>query len=318
MALFSAPLAAWFAAHHGVVDTSALELLGVSRRSRLSMIDDGAIIPLHEGVYRSAAVPFTFRAQCAAISMADPSLVVSCMSAGRLWGLRGCVDTELHATTTRSSRPVGSQVRVHRTVDLPDADIVDRVDGIRVTTPPRTYFDIARHVDDLRLESIAEQMIDLDLCTFSRLEAVVTRLAVAGRPGATRAMRVLHRRPADRATVDSHLELLLLRHLEWAGIEGLVTQPEVVLPSGRIIHPDLGIPSIGFYIEVDHHTWHGTREAIDRDTQRDRQLRLTGAVVERVTDSQILDDIRRTVRDLIALIHRRYISIGREVPKSGT
>jgi hypothetical protein len=207
---------------------------------------------------------------------------------------------------------------VHRTVDLPDADIVDRVDGIRVTTPPRTYFDIARHVDDLRLESIAEQMIDLELCTFSRLEAVVTRLAAAGRPGGRRAMRVLHRRPADRATVDSHLELLLLRHLEWAGVEGLVVQPEVVLPSGRVIHPDLGLPAIGFYIEVDHHTWHGSREARDRDTERDRQLRLTGAVVERVTDTQILDQIRRTVHDLIALIHHRNISFGAEVPLSRT
>lgn len=305
MAAYSAPLAAWFAAHHGVVDLGTLDSMGISRSARRSMIDDGRLVPVHRGVYRSAFTPFTFRSQCAAASMADSTTVVSCMSAGRLWGLRACSDSELHVTTSLRTKPVGSHVRAHRTLDLPDADIVDRVDGIRVTTPPRTYFDIARHVDDLRLESIAEQMIDLDLCNFSRLEAVVARLAVPGRPGATRAMRVLHRRPADRATVDSHLELLLLRYLEWAGVEGLVTQPEVVLPSGRVIHPDLGIPSIGFYIEVDHHTWHGTREAIDRDTDRDRQLRLTGAVVERVTDTQILDNIRRTVNDLVALINRR-------------
>lgn len=302
---YSAPLAAWFAAHHGVIDLGTLDSLGISRSVRRSMVDDGRLVEVHRGVYRSAFTPFTFRSQCAAASMADPTIVVSCMSAGRLWRLRACIDSELHLTTSLRTKPVGSQIRVHRSLDLPDADIVDRVDGIRVTTPPRTYFDIARHVDDLRLESIAEQMIDLDLCTFSRLESVVTRLAVAGRPGATRAMRVLHRRPADRATVDSHHELLLLRYLEWAGVEGLVKQPAVVLPSGRVIHPDLGIPKIGFYIEVDHHAWHGTREAIDSDTQRDRQLRLTGAVVERVTDSQILDDIRRTVNDLVALIHRR-------------
>ena len=310
MASYSAPLAAWFAAHHGVVHLDVLESLGISRGSRRSMIDDGLLIPVHRGVYRSAFSPFTFRSQCAAASMADPTVVVSCMSAGRLWGLRACVDSELHVTTSLRSRAVAAPVVLHRTVDLPDTDIVDRVDGIRVTTPPRTYFDIARHVDDLRLESIAEQMIDLELCTFSRLEAVVTRLAAAGRPGGRRAMRVLHRRPADRATVDSHLELLLLRHLEWAGVEGLVVQPEVVLPSGRVIHPDLGLPAIGFYIEVDHHTWHGTREARDRDTERDRQLRLTGAVVERVTDTQILDQIRRTVHDLITLIHHRNISFG--------
>lgn len=310
MAAVDTVLADWLAAHHGVVGSTTLDELGVSRRHRLTLLEQRLLIEVHEGVYRSAYTAFDFDARCAAACMADPTLVVSCTSAGRLWDLRRCAGDDIHVVTSRRTKPIRHGVVMHRTLALDTSDIVERDDGIRVTSPARTYFDLARHLGELSLESVAEQLIDTELCSYADLDDAVARLAVAGRAGSTRAARVLQRRAPGVAAVDSHIELVLLDALRRAGVRGIVTQPAVTLRNGAVIHPDLGIPSLGFYVEVDHHTWHGTREAIDRDTERDRQLRLTGAVVERVTDTQIRERLHHTVRLLLTLINHRTLALG--------
>lgn len=310
MPAFSSPLARWFLDHHGIVSSSALVGLAVTDSQRRGLLADDILLPVHEGVYRLSAAPFTFEAHCAAACMADRSLVISCHSAGRLWGLRKCRQPTLHACTLRLTKPVGPDIVVHRTTALPDGDVVVRPDGIRLTSPPRTFFDLARHCADLRLESIGEQIIDRGMCGLRTLLVVSARLATPGRPGSTRAMRVLSSRPEFRASVDSHDELVLLRALHAVGLTEFVCQPAVKLRSGEVVHPDLGVPAVGFYVEVDHHTWHDTREAASYDKARDRQVRLTGAVVERVTDSHIRDQIAEVVAELVLLYEHRLTALG--------
>lgn len=309
MATADAALAAFLATHHGVVNSAVLDELGISRRRRLTFVEQQLLVEVHEGVYRSAYSAFDFEARCAAACMADATVVLSCSSAGRVWGLRRCGGDDVHVVTWRRTKPIRFGVVMHRTTALEPVDIIERDDGIRLTSPSRTYFDLAKHLGELSLESVAEQLIDNGLCTYHDLHEAVSRLAVAGRPGSARAASVLRRRSIDGATVDSHIELVLLDALRRAGVVGLVAQPSVALRNGLVIHPDLGIPSLGFYVEVDHHTWHGTREAIDRDTERDRQLRLTGAVVERVTDTQIRERLGHTVRLLLTLINHRTLAL---------
>ena len=156
------------------------------------------------------------------------------------------------------------------------------------------------------------------MCSLRTLVEVAQRLARPGRAGSARVIRVLGARPEFEAAADSHLEVRLLDALRAVGCTGFVRQPEVRLPSGQVIHPDLGIPELGFYVEVDHHTWHGGREAVDYDKARDRQLRLTGAVVERVTDQQINQSLPAVVGELLALVAQRRRSFGAEVLPGGT
>jgi hypothetical protein len=49
------------------------------------------------------------------------------------------------------------------------------------------------------------------------------------------------------------------------------------LANGQTVHPDLGDPFVGFYVEIDDHEWHGGRLDSTYDLQRDRQARLVGA-----------------------------------------
>ena len=73
------------------------------------------------------------------------------------------------------------------------------------------------------------------------------------------------------------------------------------LPDGRTVHPDLVWPEARLAVEVDHVTWHGGRIESTYDKWRDRQMRLPGWEVDRVTDADICKRPVGTVRDLSAL-----------------
>jgi very-short-patch-repair endonuclease len=308
---FTAQLAHWLRDHHGITSVADLDRLGASRAQRRRLVDSGVLEAVHEGVYRVATAAPSFESQCAALCAADPSLVISCTSAGRLWRLRRCAaETDIHVMTARCTKPVLHGARVHRTTALPDADVVWRPDGIRLTSPPRTAFDLARHLGDLDLESVIEQLLERQHCVVPTLYAVGRRLCRRGRPGSERFARVVSSRPAWRRPADSHPEVALRAALERAGLRGLVTQPAVTLPNGARIHPDLGIPDAGFYIEIDDAAWHAGRLDAAYDKRRDRLLRATGATVERVDTEDIRRRLDVTVAELLAT-HLAWIGDGR-------
>jgi hypothetical protein len=97
---------------------------------------------------------------------------------------------------------------------------------------------------------------------------------------------VLTSRPAWRRPADSHPEIVLRNALATRGLH-LDTQVRLDLPDGSTIHPDLGDSAARFFIEIDDHEWHGGRLARTYDAYRDRQARLVGARVERVSTDEI-------------------------------
>ena len=309
MPLFNDRLAHWFREHHGVAATVDLCRLGLSTSQRKTLVSSGVIEELFKGVYHLVSTPLDFEARCAAVCAADESVVTSCFTAGSLLHLRRCGNPRIHATTNRLTKPLGRLVVIHRTMTMPSTDIVVRPDGIRHTTADRLLFDLARHVNALTLESIAEQVVDLRLATREQIESTVRRLAVRGRPGGRRAREVLL--GSSGGAADSHDEVVLLRALHSVGLVEFVRQPEVVLPNGDVVHPDLGVPSVGFYVEVDHPEWHSERAISDYDKARDRQIRLGGDEVERVSSDHIRDDLNRVVREIRTLYLRRASQLRR-------
>ncbi|MGB8860543.1 MAG: hypothetical protein WCC60_14885 [Ilumatobacteraceae bacterium] len=94
---------------------------------------------------------------------------------------------------------------------------------------------------------------------------------------------------------------------------GIERHPKVRLPDGGVVHPDLGVPAIGLYIEVDHHTWHTQSADVEYDKRRDRALRISGADVERVPTSQIEAELGHVVNDLMLRYHQRRAQVGVQV-----
>jgi hypothetical protein len=175
----------------------------------------------------------------------------------------------------RIDEPAG--VRVHRTSHLAERDIVHRPDGSRVTSPPRTAFDAAGLLDADCLESLIEQCLERRYFLITTLWDLTRRVGKRGRAGSGRIAKVIGRRPPWRRPVESDYELRLERAMRRRGFPPLARQCGLTLCTGEVIHPDLGIPERGFYVEVDDLSWHGGHHETAYDRDRDLRVRASGS-----------------------------------------
>jgi very-short-patch-repair endonuclease len=295
----------WLASHHGVITLADLERLGVSAKQIRRLLRTEVLITYIRGVYRLAGAPQTAEQAMALACAVGPDVVVSHVSAGRLWGLRRLgSDQRLHVLIHgRAHRTIPGAV-IHRCHRIGPVDVVEHSDGIRVTSPPRTCFDLASNLSDDRLESVIEQIVHDGKATLPTLFSTGHRLCERGRTGSARYRRVLESRPTWLKPVDSDLELQLERALLAAGIPRPLRQHALTLPTGEVIHPDFYWPDEREIVEVDHVTWHGGREASAYDKRRDRRVRRLGIGTTRITDIDIRDDLPSVVADIAALLQR--------------
>jgi very-short-patch-repair endonuclease len=300
-------LAAELSTHHHVTTRKRLQRLGVSRRVIDGLCRRERLEHIGSGVLVSPSGPQTFE-QRLAIACALTGGVITFPTAGKVWELRKTPTLNVvHVNVTRAqaSRPVPDWIVVHRSCDLPRCDIVYRRDGIAVTSPPRTTVDAAAWLEADDLESVIEQGIAREYFTVPTLWGHARRLCHRGRRGSTRFVDVLGTREPWRRAVDSDYELRLERAMRAAGFPLQTRQHPVEIAPGTIIHPDLGIPEDGFFVEVDHLSWHGARLEGAYDRRRDRKVRATtGYHVERVTDMDIDHDLQETIADLLTVWQR--------------
>lgn len=303
MTVFTAMLADHVAGRHGVVTDDELRRLGTSKFQRERMVTDGLLVVQHRGVYRLRSTPESFAGRCLAICLAYPAAVITGRAAGRLWRLRrmganAIIEVRVPHFTYSVADP---RIKFRRCNVLDPIDIVERPDGIRVVSPPRLLFDLAANLSDLDLESVVEQVLDREWCTMPTIYAVGRRLYHPARPGSARFERVIGSRHAWLKPADSHLEVRLFDALRRARLAGLVRQHPIPLPAGWTIHADIAVPELSWAIPIDHVTWHGGRFAAQRDKQNDRQARMIGWQVDRVTDNDIDHSLAGVVAELVAI-----------------
>ncbi len=313
MPAFSGELAHHFHDHLGLVTDRDLRRLGVSVDERRRLVAGNVLVRVVGDVYRVTSTPESVEQWCLAACLADERAVITGRAGGRLWNLRkmGAIDVVDVRVPHFVHVLASSRFRLRRCDVLPPEDIVIRGDGIRVVSPPRLAFDLAAVLSDDDLESVIEQLLADGRCTVPTLTRLGRRLYAPARAGSGRFARVLNSRPGWLRPVESDHELVLGRALERAGVTGLVRQHAVPVPAGWIAHPDLAIPALQWAIEIDHVDWHGGRVAAQRDKQRDRQLRLVGWQIDRVTDHDIEQRLREVTAELVALWRLRCAEFGR-------
>ena len=291
---------------YGVVSVAELDSLGVSADQRRRLVQAGHLLVLFEGVYRLASAPDTFLARCRAICLACRAAVITGRAAGKLWGVRrvGPEPRRIEVRVPHFAQSFGRDVIQRRCNVLDPEDVVNRPDGIRVISAARLPFDLAAVLSRIDLESVIEQILDLEWCTVDALWATDQRMYHPARPGSAAYRRVLASRPGNDSPADSHPEVVLYEALLSRGVQGLRRQFELVLANGDKIHPDLAVPDRRWAIEVDHVTWHGGRLEIQRDKRRDRQASIVGWTTSRVTDDDIAYALAFTVEELFAVYRR--------------
>jgi very-short-patch-repair endonuclease len=240
---------------------------------------------------------------------------VSHTSAGQIWGFRKLNryrDIHISVAQGVQRRFDGEgldDVVLHRSSELPASDVVRRGDGIIVTSPARTVFDLAAVIPEEDLESIIEQGLAMGRFSLTKLLATRDRLSTPGRKGTKQLRRVLASRSLRQRPVDSDYELRLLRALQDNGMPTFERQMPLLLTGGELVHPDLAEPTRRFIIEVDHAEWHSRREASQYDRWRDRQYHLLGWHSERVSDRDIDERLPQTVHELYT-IYRSLPAVG--------
>jgi very-short-patch-repair endonuclease len=228
----------------------------------------------------------------AAVLAAGPAAVLACRFAAALWCVRQTSRSAVEVITPRLCRRPGIAAR---RIVLPH-DEVTAHDGIPVTTPARTLFDLAAVLTLDQLESAFNEAEYRRLSSPTSLDALLDRYP--GRRGTTSLRRVVenHRRYGETRT-RSGLERAFLSFLD----ANDVPRPKM----NRVTHHgelDATWPAQKLVVELDGWAAHGTRDAFERDRARDRALVTAGWRVVRITWRQLDEDRDAIARQIKALL----------------
>ena len=258
------------------------------------------VVRLSRDTYLPRSLARDLPARVAAVLLtAPPGAVVSHMTAAALWGIEiplRPVDGPVHITvSTGSSVRARHDRSVHRS-PLTDGEVT-RSRGIPMTTPERTWRDLAMVLTPPALLAVTDQLLRLG-CTLLDLQSQVARRP-SGR-GVARARAVL---PVADPRAESPMESVLRWLLHAAGLPRPVLQHEVHSPGGRKLgRADLAWPDRKVLVEFDGEV-HRRRDVFVNDLRRQNQLVAEGWIVLRFTSADLLGrpdevvaEIRRALR----------------------
>jgi very-short-patch-repair endonuclease len=282
-----------------------LHELGLSPRQIRSRIAARQLHPVHRGVVSVIAPPLDAVARCVAACLAIPDGVLSFSTAGELHGIRRVPRHWFEMTIPADRKGRLRGVHFHRSNNLPDEDILEWVNGLRLTTPARTLFDLASVLDGTGLRSAVEDARHRLLVTDLELDEVASRLVGQGRPGS-----VMFRDVVDpllgTTPVQSHYEVVVASALREAGLDAVQQHP-LRLPNGRKVFLDFGLIESRLDLEIDPAATHVRPLAVAADKARDVQVTLAGWQPVRFTEEDV-DRRLRSIVGCVGVLHARGVA----------
>lgn len=283
---------------HGVVARRQLVDIGLSERAVEHRIAVGRLYQVERGVYTVGHSQVPQRGRwMAAVLASGRGAVLSHQSAASLWGIRapsgGAVDVTVAHRSTSSNR-------IRRHLGVLPADEVTAHEGIAVTTPPRTIFDLAATSSLDRLEHDIRQAEYLRLHDRLSLLDLVERYP--GRRGLRRVQMALVRLEAlPVGRTRSRLEERFLPFLRRHGLPRPRLNDWIMVGEERF-QVDCHWSGTGQVVELDSWEAHGTRSSFREDRARDRILRTAGYDVTRIAWAQLDDEPDAIASDLRKLL----------------
>ena len=178
------------------------------------MVDRQELVTMLPGVFRSAQWPCNREQVLAAVCARNLAAMIGFTTAGQLWAQRRMTDPKIHVLVPHGCSPEMEGVVVHRCRRIDPVDIVQRPDGIRLSSPPRTIFDCADMIGFEATTSVFEQLLNERKVTFGTISDTVHRLYHPQPTGREDHARSHSRpRPAWRAALQSDLEVKVLEEM---------------------------------------------------------------------------------------------------------
>ncbi|MBB3085141.1 DUF559 domain-containing protein [Geodermatophilus sabuli] len=260
-----------------------------------------AVARLSRDTYLPRALTGDREARLAAVLLtAPPGAVLSHLTAADLWGvqvpLRDRADVRTHLIVPGGSSAGSRRDRqVHRTPLTEDE--TTRVSRLPVTTPARTWRDLAGVLPPEALLAVTDQLLD-GRCSRADLAHQLARRPT-GR-GCGRARDVL---PVGDPRAESPMESVLRWLVHAAGLPAPVLQYVVRDASGTALgRADLAWPERRVLVEFDGDV-HRERDVFVNDLRRQNRLVAAGWTVLRFTSADVLGradevvaEIRRALR----------------------
>jgi hypothetical protein len=261
--------------HHGVVTRRSAGAEGISRWQVDRAAARGVLLPLHQGVFRHAAVPMTRETRwLAAVLACGDGAYLSHRAAAALHGFDGIRRARPEVTAPYSRLPDVTGATVHRTRKLDPLDRTVRL-GIPVATPARTLLEICAVLPYHLVEHAAHEAVIRKILDPTDAYAVIERSGGRGKQGSTMLREILAGGVPD-ATIQSPLELLLSGIIDAALVPRAVRQFRLVCVDGRVVDLDNAWPDIQVTAEADGLRWHGTAAQVRKTRDRSRSIQASG------------------------------------------
>jgi hypothetical protein len=281
---------------HGVFERDQLTALGLAGAEIDYRLKVGRLHAHYRGVYGLGPAESKLAHWMAAVLAGGPGAALSHRSAAELWRLLGGFTAPIHLTvpTARRGRP---GVRFHRS-SLPD-DEGTVVEGIPVTTVPRTALDCAADMPARRLERMLNEADVLRLHDRLSVPDLLTRYP--GRSGSRALREALHKRNTGATVTRTELEERFLELVDEIGLP----RPEINA-SFEIDREPIEIDALWraerVAVELDSRQFHDTPLAFERDRRRDRRLMAARWRPIRITWRQLTEEPVAVARDLTAIL----------------
>jgi len=280
----------------GVVSRAQLLTLGFSPRAIGRFLTKRRLRVVHEGVY--ALGPHSLsrdgRERAALLAIGPEPLLSHISSASRHDLMRFTATVHVSISSRVQRRLEGVVVHRPRRVDPEDRVLVD---GLPVTSIPRTLLDLAQILPRTRLEKVieaADRKGDLDIAAVQ--DAMERYRGHRGVKLLKRIVGSFISTPTANEGIERQFQLFLRKHR-------LPLPQANVLVEGLLV--DCWWPEARFVVELDSQGWHKTWQAHERDRKRDATLLRAGISSLRITSHRLHLDGAEVARDVAAGLRLR-------------
>jgi very-short-patch-repair endonuclease len=275
---------------HGNVTRRQLVEIGLSDDAIAYRVKLGRLHRVHAAVYGVGRPPKTALERAAAAVLAcGPDAALSHVSALALWGFVKHWPTRFDVTIPGNRRPRG--IAVHHTRTLQRRDLRTH-QGIRLTSPARTLLDCA---PTLTRRALARAVNEALLSKHLKRSHLAELLERSGSHRGTRLLTpfITHRGGPTR----SEFEDAFLAFCERFRLPRPLVNTRV---AGHEV--DAFFEAEQLIVELDGYEFHSSREAFERDRDRDADAMVNGIGTVRITWLRLMDESEDEAARLHAIL----------------
>jgi very-short-patch-repair endonuclease len=206
------------------------------------------------------------------------------------------------STSLPSLRAPDERISIHRVKSLEGRDLRG-FDGMSITTPVRTVFDLAGSLSSNRFEHVLDEARRRHLVAERPLRELLDRCARQGRSGVKRMRRVLNSGELQLPVPGSPFERNFIQFLDRRSLPEAQRQFVIEDQAGAFVaRVDFAYPSLKVAVECDGRKHHFGVDDWERDTARNSRLAALGWLVIHVSWHMLVhepDEVERLIRNAI-------------------